>query len=152
LSNEKLLEYAAQLGSDCPFFILNRPCLAGGRGEKLSPIGLDLSGYSFAIVHPGLHISTAWAFSQCTPGAGGKSIAAIIQQPVDSWAGELVNDFEGPILEQYPELKVLKDQLYSQGALYASLTGSGSGFFGIFEKGKLSSLTFDPRYQVILLT
>jgi 4-diphosphocytidyl-2-C-methyl-D-erythritol kinase len=152
LSNEKLLEYAAQLGSDCPFFILNRPCLAGGRGEKLSPIGLDLSGYSFAIVHPGLHISTAWAFSQCTPDAGGKSIAAIIQQPVDSWAGELVNDFEGPILEQYPELKVLKDQLYSQGALYASLTGSGSGFFGIFEKGKLSSLTFDPKYQVILLT
>ncbi len=152
LSDEKLLEYAAQLGSDCPFFILNGPCLAGGRGEQLHPIGLDLSAYSIALVHPNLHISTAWAFSQCTPDTGGKSVAAIIQQPVDTWAGELVNDFEGPILKQYPELKALKEQLYQQGALYASLTGSGSGFFGIFEKEQRSSLTFDPKYQVILLT
>jgi 4-diphosphocytidyl-2-C-methyl-D-erythritol kinase len=152
LPDEKLLEYAAQLGSDCPFFILNRPCLAEGRGEKLTPIGLDLTPYSFAIVHPNVHISTAWAFSQCTPHTGGKSIAALIQQPVDTWAGELVNDFEPPILQQYSELKAIKEQLYSQGAIYASLTGSGSSFFGIFEKGTLSSLTFDPKYQVILLT
>ncbi|HEX9509780.1 MAG TPA: 4-(cytidine 5'-diphospho)-2-C-methyl-D-erythritol kinase [Puia sp.] len=152
LPDEKLLEYAAQLGSDCPFFILNKPCLAGGRGEKLAPIELDLEGYSFAIVHPGVHISTAWAFAQCIPHAGGKPVEAIIRQPVDTWAAELINDFEKPILQSYPELKTLKEQLYSQGALYASMTGSGSSFFGIFEKGQLPSLTFDPKYQVILLT
>jgi 4-diphosphocytidyl-2-C-methyl-D-erythritol kinase len=152
LPDEKLLDYAAQLGSDCPFFILNKPCLAGGRGEKLTPIGLDLQGYSFAIVHPGVHISTAWAFSQCRPDAGGKPIETIIRQPADTWAAELINDFEKPILQSYPELKALKEQLYSQGALYASMTGSGSSFFGIFEKGQLPSLTFDPKYQVILLT
>jgi 4-diphosphocytidyl-2-C-methyl-D-erythritol kinase len=151
LPDEKLLEYAAQLGSDCPFFILNKPCLAGSRGEKLTPIELDLSRYSFVIVHSGLHISTAWAFSQCIPDAGGKSVEAIIRQPVESWAAELVNDFEDPILRQYAELKALKEQLYGQGALYASMTGSGSSFFGIFEKAQLPSLTFDPKYQVILL-
>jgi 4-diphosphocytidyl-2-C-methyl-D-erythritol kinase len=152
LPDEKLLEYAAQLGSDCPFFILNRPCLAGGRGEKLTPIDLDLSRYSFVIVHPGVHISTAWAFSECTPNADGKSIAAIIRQPVNTWKDELVNDFELPILRQYPELNALKEQLYDQGAIYASLTGSGSSFFGIFEKGMLPSLNFIPEYQVVLLT
>lgn len=152
LPEGKLLEYAAQLGSDCPFFILNRPCLAGGRGEKLTPIELDLSRYSFAVIHPGVHISTAWAFSQCKPNAGGRSIAAIIRQPIDTWREELVNDFEPPILRQYPELKTLKERLYDQGAIYASLTGSGSSFFGIFEKGTLSSLTFASEFQVILLT
>lgn len=152
LPDEKLLDYAAQLGSDCPFFILNKPCLAGGRGEKLTPIGLDLSGYSFVIVHPGVHISTARAFSQCVPDAGGKPVEAIIRQPVGTWATELINDFEKPVLQSYPELKVLKEQLYSQGAVYASMTGSGSSFFGIFEKGRLPSLTFDPKYQVVLLT
>ncbi|HTI10990.1 MAG TPA: 4-(cytidine 5'-diphospho)-2-C-methyl-D-erythritol kinase [Puia sp.] len=152
LSNEKLLEYATQLGSDCPFFILNKPCLAGGRGEKLAPIPLDLSPYSFAIVHPDVHISTALAFSLCTPDERGKSIEAIIRQPVESWAAELGNDFEKPILQQFPALSAIKEELYKQGALYASLTGSGSSFFGIFEKDRLPSLTFDPKYQVILLT
>lgn len=152
LPEEKLLNYAARLGSDCPFFILNKPCLAGGRGEKLVPIDLDLSGYSFAIVHPGIHISTPWAFAQCIPTATGKSVEAIIRQPVSTWKDELINDFEKPVLSSYPELRVIKEQLYSQGALYAAMTGSGSSFFGIFEKDGLPSLTFDAKYQVILLT
>lgn len=152
LSDERLLAYAAKLGSDCPFFILNKPCLAGGRGEKLIPIELDLSRYSFVIVHPGVHISTAQAFAQCTPSDSGKSIEAIIRQPVESWAAELVNDFEKPIFRQFPALEALKEQLYDQGALYASMTGSGSSFFSFFEKGRLPSLTFDPKYQVVLLT
>ena len=151
LSDEKLLSYAAQLGSDCPFFILNKPCLAGGRGEKLMPIELDLSRYSFVLVDPGVHISTVQAFSLCTPNDSGKSIEVIIRQPVESWAAELRNDFEKSILQQFPELGVIKKELYSQGAIYASMTGSGSSFFGIFEKGKFPSLTFDLKYQVIPL-
>jgi 4-diphosphocytidyl-2-C-methyl-D-erythritol kinase len=151
LSTDKLMDYAAQLGSDCPFFILNTPCLGGGRGEKLRPFELDLSPYSFAIVHPGVHISTAWAFSACKPGGEGKKVEEIIRQPLSTWAGELVNDFEGPVLARYPELQSIKEELYRQGALYAALTGSGSSFFGIFEKGKIPSLRFGPNFQVLLL-
>jgi 4-diphosphocytidyl-2-C-methyl-D-erythritol kinase len=152
LDRDRLTEYAARLGSDCPFFILDTPCLGGGRGEQLRPVGLDLSPYTFAVVHPGIHISTAWAFSQCIPREGGRLIEDIVRQPVHTWAGELVNDFEAPVFERYPELRSIKEDLYAQGALYASLSGSGSSFFGIFEKGKISSLSFEPDFQVLLLT
>jgi 4-diphosphocytidyl-2-C-methyl-D-erythritol kinase len=136
---EKLMSYAAQLGSDCPFFILNKPCLAGGRGEKLEPIDLDLSNYRIALVHPGVHIGTAWAFSQCTPSEEGRPIREIIAQPVDSWRGQLVNDFEAPVFNAHPQLKSIKEKLYQAGAIYASMTGSGSSFFGIFAKEHLPS-------------
>jgi 4-diphosphocytidyl-2-C-methyl-D-erythritol kinase len=152
LSVDKLIQYAAELGSDCPFFILNKPCLGGGRGEKLRPVQLDMSPYSFVIVHPEIHISTAWAFSQCMPGEEGRTVEEIVQQPVDTWAGDLVNDFEVPVFKRYPELRSVKERLYEQGAIYAALTGSGSGFFGIFGKGKISSLSFEPNFQVLLLT
>jgi len=152
LSREQLMSYAAQLGSDCPFFILNTPAFGGGRGEKLRPIPMDLSRYSFALVHPGIHISTAWAFSQCVPDSGNKPVESVIQQPVETWAQELVNDLERPVLEQYPALRAIKEQLYRAGALYASMTGSGSSFFGIFEKETRLSTNFVPDHPVILLT
>jgi len=151
LTADKLMSYAAQLGSDCPFFILNKPCLAGGRGEKLEPIDLDLSGYRIALVDPGIHVGTAWAFSQCTPTEEGKSIRGIIAAPVDTWKGQLVNDFEAPVCRAHPELKKIKEKLYQAGAIYASMTGSGSGFFGIFAKENLPSpaLTADlPGFQL----
>lgn len=151
LSREKLLEYASKLGSDCPFFILNQPCLGSGRGEELQPLELDLSGYSFVLVHPDIHIHTAWAFSQVQPGQPVRPLKEIIQQPISTWTAELVNDFEEPVLRQYPELLPVKERLYSQGALYASLTGSGSSFFGIFEKGKIPSLGFEQHFQVNIL-
>jgi 4-diphosphocytidyl-2-C-methyl-D-erythritol kinase len=139
LSQEKLMDYAAQLGSDCPFFILNKPCLAEGRGEKLEPVNLDISGYKLALVSPGIHIGTAWAFSQCTPSGAGRSIREIIAQPVDTWKDQLVNDFEAPVLHTHPGLKKIKEKLYQAGAIYASMTGSGSSFFGIFAKENLPS-------------
>jgi 4-diphosphocytidyl-2-C-methyl-D-erythritol kinase len=164
IDTNKLLDYAAQLGSDCPFFLLNKPCLGTGRGEKLEPIELDLSGYSFVIVAPGVHISTAQAFALCTPEendmpgavrAGDtdrQSIKDILTQPIGAWARKLQNDFEEPVLRQYPSLRSIKDRLYAAGALYASLTGSGSSFFGIFQKNSIPSLIFEADYTVILLT
>jgi len=152
LNIESLLEYAARLGSDCPFFMLNKPCLGEGRGEQLQPLNLDLSGYSFLLVHPGIHVSTAWAFSQIIPGDRGDSPSVIIQQPVRTWAGRLINDFEEPVLRHYPELRAIRENLYEAGALYAAMSGSGSSFFGIFEKGKLPSLSFGQNYQILLLT
>ncbi|MBN9386234.1 MAG: 4-(cytidine 5'-diphospho)-2-C-methyl-D-erythritol kinase [Chitinophagaceae bacterium] len=140
LSTEKFMSYAGQLGSDCPFFILNNPCLAGGRGEKLEPILLDLSSYRLALVNPGIHIGTAWAFSQCTPSSEGPSIREIIAEPINTWREQLVNDFEAPVCRAHPELKKIKEKLYQAGAIYASMTGSGSSFFGIFAKDSLPSV------------
>jgi len=148
LGQEKLLHYAARLGSDCPFFILNKPCLGGGRGEQLEALDLDLSRYSFLLVHPGIHISTARAFSQIQPALPKRSLREIIQQPVISWATELVNDFEAPALREHPELGIIREKLYGAGALYAAMTGSGSSFFGIFEKDKAPSISFEQNYQV----
>jgi 4-diphosphocytidyl-2-C-methyl-D-erythritol kinase len=136
LSNQQLLEYAIQLGSDCPFFILNTPCLGQGRGEQLQPLPLDLARYTFVLVDPGIHISTAAAFAHCTPHESATSLQDILTQPIDTWAGALVNDFEAPMLSLHPELHKVKETLQAAGALYTSLTGSGSSFFGIFQKHK----------------
>ncbi len=90
LSNEQLLQYALRLGSDCPFFIHNQPCLATGRGEILNPIALDLSNYSFLLVHPGVHVDTAWAFSQIDPLVNHISPENIVQQPAETWKDQLI--------------------------------------------------------------
>ncbi len=132
LSEEQLNGYALQLGSDCPFFIHNKPCLAGGRGEKLEEIPLTLSGYQCLMVHPGIHISTAWAFSQIIPAKPREQIKDIIREPAEKWKGALFNDFELPVMAKYPEIGKIKEQLYQNGAIYASLTGSGSTVFGLF--------------------
>ena len=135
ISKEQLLHYAAQLGSDCPFFIYNEACHATGRGEMLEPTSIDLSNYTIALVHPGIHIATAWAFQQLSPCVKEKSIATIIKQPLNTWKSELINDFEAPVFKANPLLEKIKNNLYSQGAIYASMSGSGSSLFGIFPKG-----------------
>ncbi len=146
----RLLDYAARLGSDCPFFILNTPCLGGGRGERLEPISLDLSGYRFVVVDPGIHISTAEAFAGCTPKEPVRPLADILRQPVAVWRNALTNDFEPVVFRRYPELAGIKEALYAHGALYASLTGSGSSFYGIFEKDRTpASLPLSWNYRIL---
>ena len=135
LTVQQLIDYALQLGSDCPFFIINQPCFATSRGEKMTPIHLDLSAYTFVIVNPGIHVNTAWAFKQITPSVPAKSIQQIIQQPIETWKHELVNDFELPVATTYPAIQNIKQDLYAKGAVYASMSGSGSTVFGIFKKG-----------------
>jgi len=148
LSHEQLVNYALQLGSDCPFFILNKPCYATGRGEQLQEITLDLSGYQFVIVYPGIHVSTAEAFSTILPAKPLRSVSSIIQLPVQQWKELLVNDFERPVCSIYPEIAFIKNELYHKGAVYASMTGSGSSVYGIFEKGVLPGFSFDASYKV----
>ena len=140
LSQKQLIDYAAELGSDCPFFIINQPCYATGRGEILTPILLDLSAYKFVLVHPTIHINTKWAFEQLTPSKPTTSIKTIIDQPIETWKEQLVNDFEAPITKQYPIIQEIKNTLYQNGAIYASLTGSGSTVFGIFPPNLTSDL------------
>jgi len=133
LPTPKLLTYALQLGSDCPFFLINKPCFATGRGEILEETTLDLSGYKIVLINPGIHINTGWAFSQITPAPSKNSVKKIIQQPITSWKDDLVNDFEIPVFSANPQIKEIKEMLYSQGAIYAAMSGSGSTVFGIFE-------------------
>ena len=132
LSTHKLLNYSYQLGSDCPFFIINKPCFAMGRGEILEEIVVDLSVYKIVLINPGIHINTGWAFSQITPAISKKSIKEIIKQPIETWKDELKNDFENPVFTAHPQLKEIKEELYQQDALYAAMSGSGSTVFGIF--------------------
>ena len=150
LTSEQLLDYALQLGSDCPFFIINKPCIATGRGEQIQTIPLDLSAWSFLLVYPAVHINTGWAFSQITPAPPRQPLSEVIRQPVESWKHTLINDFEAPVCQHHPALQNIKETLYTAGAIYASMTGSGSSFYGIFPKGKAPQDLF-PAYTHYIL-
>jgi len=152
LSTEQLLNYALQLGSDCPFFIINKPCFATGRGEVLEEINPDLSKYKLVIVNPGIHINTSWAFAQIQPAASTRPIKEIVLRSVEQWKDELKNDFEESVLQHYPELKDLKNTLYQSGALYTSMSGSGSSFYGIFKiESMVETKRFPSNYLVRII-
>ncbi|NCI45947.1 4-(cytidine 5'-diphospho)-2-C-methyl-D-erythritol kinase [Sediminibacterium soli] len=146
LSTDQLLDYALRLGSDCPFFILNRPCHATGRGEKLQPLALDLSVYRFVLVHPGIHVSTAAAFSGIQPRQPEQSLATLINSPVDRWKQLLTNDFEATVCALHPEIAAIKKTLYEAGAVYASMSGSGSAVYGLFNRNHQPLPAFPAGY------
>lgn len=143
IPEQALLDYALQLGSDCPFFIINTPAFATGRGEILKPINVNLNGYSIVIVNPGIAISTKLAFSLITPKVPDTNMEAIICEPVTSWKEKLINDFEQPIFNSFPELANIKETLYQKGAVYASMTGTGSTVYGIFPTSMMDTLSFN---------
>ena len=148
LSSTQLKEYAAQLGSDCSFFVDNIPALGTGRGDKLSVYPLaQLSGKYIVIVKPDIPISTAQAYKNCKPVQRNVSIEEIISKPLSSWKNFLENDFEKTIFPDVPELKKIKENLYNQGAIYASMSGSGSALFGIFLE-QPSFLSFEKDYFI----
>jgi 4-diphosphocytidyl-2-C-methyl-D-erythritol kinase len=132
LTDEQLIGYAARLGADCAFFILNRPCYAEGIGEKMQPIGLDLSGWYLAIVRPAIPVSTKEAFSLITPHHPEKNCRDTVLQPVETWRDHLTNDFEKSVFTLYPEIGRIKQRLYDLGAAYAAMSGSGSSLYGLF--------------------
>ncbi len=134
IPDSKLYGYALQLGSDCPFFLSNKPCLATGRGEKLNEINLSLSQYKILLINPGIHVNTKEIFQHIKPAIPAKKIKEIIQQPIESWKKEMTNDFEKFIFSLHPEIKKIKEGLYLHKAVYASMTGTGSTVFGIFDK------------------
>ena len=132
LSDEQMINYAARLGADCAFFILNRPCYAEGIGEKLEPIALDLSGWYLAVVRPDIPVSTKEAFSLITPQHPAENCRDIVMQPVETWRDRLTNDFERSVFALHPEIAAIKEKLYDLGAVYAAMSGSGSSLFGLF--------------------
>jgi 4-diphosphocytidyl-2-C-methyl-D-erythritol kinase len=152
LNDETLAAYALQLGSDCPFFIHNTPQFARGRGEIMEPVSIDIDNFSLQLLCPDVHVSTSKAFGMITPKPAAFDLKELPGVPVDEWKNYLQNDFEAPVFTQYPELANIKQQLYNQGALYASMSGSGSSIFGIFNKGQKAVITSKLNFSSYYLT
>ena len=134
LSIEKMEEYAAILGADCAFFIQNKPVFASGIGNIFENITLSLKGYYIVLVKPDIFVSTKDAFSHITPMHPNQSLKEIIRMPVETWRATMKNDFEESVFQKYPEIAAIKNKLYDMGAIYASMSGSGSSVFGIFRE------------------
>ena len=134
ISQSRKEELAAQLGSDCAFFIDGSPKLATGRGEKLEEISVDLKGKHLLLIYPDIHVGTAEAYAGVDFYKGLKSINEILNLPITEWQNQLENSFEKSIFEKHPVMLDIKNKLIANGALYAAMSGSGSTLFGIFEK------------------
>ena len=133
LSDDTLAAYAARLGSDCAFFVYNRPMFGSGRGEVLEPYDLDLSGYRLEVFIPeGVAVSTADAYRGIVPALPEKPLREVLAQDISTWKQDLRNDFETTVFAAHPSLAPIKDTLYARGAVYAAMSGSGSAFFGIY--------------------
>lgn len=128
-----LEEYAAQLGSDCAFFIENTPKIARGRGEVLEPIDVDLKGCYLVLINPGIHIGTKEAYAGVTPSLPKVKLEELLSDK-SRWKDELVNDFEASIFTNHPAIAKIKQTMYEAGAFYAAMSGSGSSVFGLFEE------------------
>ena len=146
LTIEELLDHALLLGSDCPFFIINKPCFATGRGEFLERVTIDLSAHKIVVVVPPIQVRTVEVFSSIKVAPASQSIKDIIQQPVHTWVNTLKNDFEETVFNKYSEIGRIKDELYQAGAIYSSLSGTGSAVYGIFEKNHKPNLSFEGNY------
>lgn len=133
LNTGQLENYARQLGSDCAFFVQNRPMYGIEKGDTFEEISLDLSAYYLALIYPNLVISTAEAYAGVRPKQPKTPLRDLLQRPIDTWRSTVHNDFEDNLFPKYPELAQLKADLYALGAAYASLSGSGSTVYGIFE-------------------
>jgi 4-diphosphocytidyl-2-C-methyl-D-erythritol kinase len=143
LTTEQMQVYARHLGSDCAFFVKNTPAFCFGKGDQFEPIGLSLVGKWIRLVYPSVHISTAEAYAGVIPQAAAIDLRQALQQPIATWRDAVQNDFESNISANYPVISSIKRSLYDQGAAYASMTGSGSTVYGIFEHEPEPSDTFE---------
>ena len=133
IPNEQLEVYAAQLGADCAFFVENKPTFADGIGNIFSPIELSLKGYKLLLVKPDIFVSTRDAFAQIKPKRPTISLKEVAKMPIEAWKTYMVNDFEESVFPQFPAIADIKALLYDMGAIYASMSGSGSSVFALFK-------------------
>lgn len=137
LSPPELEQVSLELGSDCPFFIRNTPVLATGRGEVFTPLALNLNDYEIRFAFPGFNISTAYAYSKVKPAIPARKLDELIQLPVNEWKGKIINDFEKALAGDFQQIERIKQKFYREGAIYSSLSGSGSAVYGVFEKATI---------------
>lgn len=143
LGERQLLDAAAQLGSDTAFFVRNVPQLCTGRGEIVTPIELDLGGLNLVLAKPDEGVSTREAYSGIVPAVPQRAVAELITLPVSEWQGRLKNDFEATVFPAHPRIAALKQAMLDHGALYASMSGSGSTVFGLFDRPADFKAPFD---------
>jgi 4-diphosphocytidyl-2-C-methyl-D-erythritol kinase len=149
LSVDALESYARRLGSDCAFFIRNKPVLAVERGDVFQEIDLNLTGTACVVVYPNLHISTPEAFARISPQAPAHALRTALAQPLETWRTTISNDFEASLAPAYPMLAEIKQQLYAAGAAYASLSGSGSAVYGLWsDSAAISAVVWPAEYTV----
>lgn len=134
LTDEQMEDFAIQIGADCPFFIRNKPVFAEGTGNIFSPVNVSLEDYHIIVIKPEIHVSTQEAYSRVRTRKPQTSIREIVSQPVETWKDLLINDFESSVFEKYPAIENIKNKMYDDGAVYSSMSGSGSAVFGIFRK------------------
>jgi 4-diphosphocytidyl-2-C-methyl-D-erythritol kinase len=151
LVDARLQELASRLGSDCPFFIKDNPQVATGRGEIVQGISLNLSGHYLKIINAGIHVSTIEAYDGVHFSANSIPLRDILMLPMSNWKNKLVNDFEKTVFAKYPQLAAIKTKLYSEGAVYAAMSGSGSTLFGLFtRKPKMTFSAMRGGQEMIL--
>ncbi len=148
IEDSKLEKYAAHLGSDCAFFIKNKPAIARGKGEKLTPFSLNLSGLYIVLVVPPVRISTPQAYSRVRPKPASYNLEEALKTDLSEWKNIIKNDFELSVFSHFPEIRQIKEELYQIGAEYASLSGSGSSVYGIFKKKPKLDYIFPEEYFV----
>lgn len=134
ITNDELINYARKLGSDCAFFIKNKPVYAFGKGDEFEEVVLDLSKYEIKVAYPNIHIGTAEAYAGVNPYPPKVNLKELIKLPIKDWNNNIKNDFEDSIFLNHSQIKALKDKFYTDGAVYASMTGSGSAVFGVFKR------------------
>lgn len=132
LKNNDLHNLAVRLGSDCSLFVENKPALAEGRGEILTDLTLSLKGLHLVLLNPGLTVNTAWAYSNITPNENREPLQRHLLKPMHQWKTTVTNDFENTVFKAHPEVAGLKAELYMAGAIFTSMSGSGSTVYGLF--------------------
>ena len=145
-TNVQLCDMAAQLGADCPFFVINQPCFATGIGDQLKPLNIQAfnnSNIQTILLKPPVSVSTADAYRGIVPHRSDTDLCKAIQQPFETWRDTIVNDFEATVFKKYPIIGDLKQTLYNSGAVYASMSGSGSAVFGLFKELPNESLPYE---------
>jgi 4-diphosphocytidyl-2-C-methyl-D-erythritol kinase len=148
LTSEQLEELVKPLGSDCAFFIQNKPIYAEGKGDQFREVSISLAGKHIVLIYPNLHISTKEAYEGVIPQTPTLSVKEIITRNIPEWKDLLINDFEKSLFAKYPQLQKIKEELYANGALYASMSGSGSTIFGIFESEVNLKGAFPAEYLI----
>jgi 4-diphosphocytidyl-2-C-methyl-D-erythritol kinase len=146
ISDLELCNYASRLGSDCSFFVLNKPVFAVERGNVFRDIHSLPDNLNILVVHPGIHVSTPEAYAGVTPQKPAHSLTELITQPVTEWKDKIVNDFEKTVFQKYPLLETIKEQMYSLGSAYAAMSGSGSAIYGLFSGPVPETELFEEYY------
>lgn len=148
LTPAQMEEYVRPLGSDCAFFIQNKPLYCYDKGDRFAPVEVALDTYFIVLVNPGIHVSTAEAYAGIVPSLPEVPLQQLLAQPLRQWKELLQNDFEKTVFAAYPAIAAVKEKLYEAGALYASMSGSGATIYGVFAEKVSVKDSFPPHYTI----